>query len=80
MDSITLDHLEIRSPDKSIGPEHNVEVRVAWDGQAFVGLVAMVMPKIAQINAVAADYVERGDVSFLKSFVAGGQDQGIDAS
>ncbi len=80
MDGITLDHFEVRGSDKGIRPEHDVKVRVAWDGQAFIGLVAMVMPKIAQINVVAADDVERGDVSFLKSFVTGGQDQGIDAS
>ncbi len=38
----------------------------------------MVMPEVTQANVVAADDVERGDISFLKGFVTGGEDQGID--
>ena len=78
MNGISFNHLEVRGSDKGIGAEHDVEVRVARNRQPFIGLVAMVMPEVTQANVVAADNVERGDISFLKGFVTGGEDQGID--
>ena len=78
VDGIPLDHLEVGGADKGIGSEHDVKVRVARNGQPFIGLVTVVMPEIAQIDVVAADDVERWNISFLKGFVTGGEDQGID--
>ena len=70
---VTLHHFEIRRTDQGVRAEHDVEVRIARYGQSLVGLVAIVMPELSKVGAVAADQFEGGDIAFLECLVAGGE-------
>ena len=70
---VTLHHFEIRRTDQGVRAEHDVEVRIARYGQSLVGLVAIVMPELSKVGAVAPDQFEGGDIAFLECLVAGGE-------
>src|SRR5690606_15892626 len=79
MDGVTLNHLEIGSTNQRVRAEHDIKVWIAGDRQPFVGLVAMVVPEVTEIQPIAADQFERRYVALLECLVACCQNQGINA-
>ena len=78
MAGLVLDQGEVAGAVEAVGAEDHEHVREARDADPLVGLEAVLLPPLGEVEAVAAPHRVGRHVALLEDLEAGREDQHVD--